>query len=107
MASLRAVGVRWQKGRSVSWSLFPLLSSDLSVIKAFQVYLIFPCVPFPLVCFKVFDVDHDGVLSREEVRDMIGALLEVWQDNRTDPLPVRAAPRKPNNSQNASSVFTR
>ncbi|XP_062341331.1 ubiquitin carboxyl-terminal hydrolase 32-like isoform X2 [Osmerus eperlanus] len=38
-------------------------------------------------CFKVFDVDHDGVLSREEVCDMIGALLEVWRDNRTDPLP--------------------
>uniref|UniRef100_A0A8C7JGE0 ubiquitinyl hydrolase 1 n=1 Tax=Oncorhynchus kisutch TaxID=8019 RepID=A0A8C7JGE0_ONCKI len=39
------------------------------------------------VCFKVFDVDHDGLLSREEITEMVGALLEVWKDNRTDPLP--------------------
>ncbi|XP_041750795.2 ubiquitin carboxyl-terminal hydrolase 32-like isoform X1 [Coregonus clupeaformis] len=38
-------------------------------------------------CFKVFDVDHDGLLSREEITEMVGALLEVWKDNRTDPLP--------------------
>ncbi|XP_066507438.1 ubiquitin carboxyl-terminal hydrolase 32-like isoform X2 [Hoplias malabaricus] len=35
-------------------------------------------------CFKVFDVDRDGVLSREELHEMVGALLEVWRDNRTD-----------------------
>ncbi|KAM9539555.1 ubiquitin carboxyl-terminal hydrolase 32-like isoform 1-T1 [Salvelinus alpinus] len=38
-------------------------------------------------CFKVFDVDHDGLLSREEITEMFGALLEVWKDNRTDLLP--------------------
>lgn len=40
------------------------------------------------VCFKVFDVDHDGVLSRDELHEMVVALLEVWKDNRTDTLPV-------------------
>ncbi|XP_072557158.1 ubiquitin carboxyl-terminal hydrolase 32 isoform X1 [Paramormyrops kingsleyae] len=38
-------------------------------------------------CFKVFDVDRDGVLCRSEIQDMVVALLEVWKDNRTDPLP--------------------
>ncbi|XP_041949811.1 ubiquitin carboxyl-terminal hydrolase 32-like isoform X1 [Alosa sapidissima] len=38
-------------------------------------------------CFKVFDVDRDGVLSREEIREMVAALLEVWKDNRTDSIP--------------------
>ncbi|XP_062407910.1 ubiquitin carboxyl-terminal hydrolase 32 isoform X2 [Sardina pilchardus] len=38
-------------------------------------------------CFKVFDVDRDGVLSRQEVHEMVVALLEVWKDNRTDTLP--------------------
>lgn len=41
-----------------------------------------------LVCFKVFDVDRDGVLSRVELKDMVVALLEVWKDNRTDEIPV-------------------
>ncbi|CAM5164706.1 unnamed protein product [Eretmochelys imbricata] len=35
-------------------------------------------------CFKVFDVDRDGVLSRTELKEMVVALLEVWKDNRTD-----------------------
>ncbi|OBS67318.1 hypothetical protein A6R68_04147 [Neotoma lepida] len=39
------------------------------------------------VCFKVFDVDRDGVLSRVELKDMVVALLEVWKDNRTDDIP--------------------
>ncbi|XP_030648580.1 ubiquitin carboxyl-terminal hydrolase 32 [Chanos chanos] len=38
-------------------------------------------------CFKVFDVDRDGVLSRKEIHEMVGALLEVWKDNRTDAVP--------------------
>ncbi|KAJ7995851.1 hypothetical protein DPEC_G00231010 [Dallia pectoralis] len=38
-------------------------------------------------CFKVFDVDHDGFLSREEMTEMVAALLEVWSDNNTDTLP--------------------
>ncbi|KAJ8280946.1 hypothetical protein GJAV_G00061360 [Gymnothorax javanicus] len=38
-------------------------------------------------CFKVFDVDRDGVLSRAELQDMVVALLEVWKDNRTDSIP--------------------
>ena len=46
---------------------------------------------FRLVCFKVFDVDRDGVLSRAELRNMVGALLEVWKDNRTDDIPVNSA----------------
>ena len=40
------------------------------------------------VCFKVFDVDRDGVLSRDELHEMVVALLEVWKDNRTDTLTV-------------------
>lgn len=43
---------------------------------------------FCSVCFKVFDVDRDGVLSRDEMHKMVVALLEVWKDNRTDTLPV-------------------
>nr|XP_057935849.1 ubiquitin carboxyl-terminal hydrolase 32 isoform X2 [Doryrhamphus excisus] len=38
-------------------------------------------------CFKVFDLDRDGVLSRDELHEMVLALLEVWKDNRTDALP--------------------
>ncbi|XP_051254025.1 ubiquitin carboxyl-terminal hydrolase 32 isoform X1 [Dicentrarchus labrax] len=38
-------------------------------------------------CFKVFDVDRDGILSRDELHEMVVALLEVWKDNRTDTLP--------------------
>ncbi|KAM9469598.1 ubiquitin carboxyl-terminal hydrolase 32 isoform 1-T1 [Clarias gariepinus] len=38
-------------------------------------------------CFKVFDVDRDGVLSRIEMHKMVVALQEVWKDNRTDSLP--------------------
>lgn len=45
-----------------------------------------------LVCFKVFDVDRDGVLSRDELHEMVVALLEVWKDNRTDTLPVSLEP---------------
>uniref|UniRef100_A0A671RSN6 Ubiquitin carboxyl-terminal hydrolase 32 n=2 Tax=Sinocyclocheilus anshuiensis TaxID=1608454 RepID=A0A671RSN6_9TELE len=37
-------------------------------------------------CFKVFDVDRDGVLSRDEIHEMVVALLEVWKDNRIDTL---------------------
>uniref|UniRef100_A0A6Q2YGT8 ubiquitinyl hydrolase 1 n=1 Tax=Esox lucius TaxID=8010 RepID=A0A6Q2YGT8_ESOLU len=40
------------------------------------------------VCFKVFDLDRDGVLSRDEIHAMVVALLEVWKDNRTDSLPL-------------------
>ncbi|XP_022537013.2 ubiquitin carboxyl-terminal hydrolase 32 [Astyanax mexicanus] len=38
-------------------------------------------------CFKVFDVDRDGVLCQEEIQEMVSALLEVWRDNRTDSIP--------------------
>ncbi|TSS11538.1 Ubiquitin carboxyl-terminal hydrolase 32 [Bagarius yarrelli] len=38
-------------------------------------------------CFKVFDVDRDGVLCQEEIHEMVVALLEVWKDNRTDSIP--------------------
>uniref|UniRef100_A0A8C2U2B9 ubiquitinyl hydrolase 1 n=1 Tax=Coturnix japonica TaxID=93934 RepID=A0A8C2U2B9_COTJA len=40
------------------------------------------------VCFKVFDIDRDGVLSRTELTEMVVALLEVWKDNRTDKIPL-------------------
>uniref|UniRef100_A0A8C6L527 ubiquitinyl hydrolase 1 n=1 Tax=Nothobranchius furzeri TaxID=105023 RepID=A0A8C6L527_NOTFU len=40
------------------------------------------------VCFKVFDVDRDGALSRDELHEMVVALLEVWKDNRTDTIPL-------------------
>uniref|UniRef100_A0A8C9EQ42 ubiquitinyl hydrolase 1 n=1 Tax=Pavo cristatus TaxID=9049 RepID=A0A8C9EQ42_PAVCR len=40
------------------------------------------------VCFKVFDIDRDGVLSRTELKEMVVALLEVWKDNRTDRIPL-------------------
>uniref|UniRef100_A0A8C7G4F2 Ubiquitin carboxyl-terminal hydrolase 32 n=1 Tax=Oncorhynchus kisutch TaxID=8019 RepID=A0A8C7G4F2_ONCKI len=42
-------------------------------------------------CFKVFDVDRDGVLSRDEIHEMVVALLEVWKDNRTHTLPNATA----------------
>uniref|UniRef100_A0A4W3JWA4 Ubiquitin carboxyl-terminal hydrolase 32 n=1 Tax=Callorhinchus milii TaxID=7868 RepID=A0A4W3JWA4_CALMI len=38
-------------------------------------------------CFKVFDTDRDGALSRTELEEMVVALLEVWKDNRTDKIP--------------------
>ncbi|XP_061639048.1 ubiquitin carboxyl-terminal hydrolase 32 isoform X3 [Phyllopteryx taeniolatus] len=38
-------------------------------------------------CFKVFDVDRDGVLSHDELSDMVLVLLEVWKDNRIDMVP--------------------
>ncbi|XP_069471171.1 ubiquitin carboxyl-terminal hydrolase 32 isoform X2 [Ambystoma mexicanum] len=38
-------------------------------------------------CFKVFDVDRDGILSRTELEEMVIALLEVWKDNRIDAIP--------------------
>uniref|UniRef100_H3BBL5 Ubiquitin carboxyl-terminal hydrolase 32 n=1 Tax=Latimeria chalumnae TaxID=7897 RepID=H3BBL5_LATCH len=38
-------------------------------------------------CFKVFDIDRDGVLSCTELEKMVEALLEVWKDNRTDTIP--------------------
>lgn len=47
-----------------------------------------PTFCFGSVCFKVFDVDRDGVLCREEIHEMVVALLEVWRDNRTDSIPV-------------------
>uniref|UniRef100_A0A8C0FSP8 ubiquitinyl hydrolase 1 n=1 Tax=Bubo bubo TaxID=30461 RepID=A0A8C0FSP8_BUBBB len=40
------------------------------------------------VCFKVFDIDRDGVLSRTELKEMVVALLEVWKDNRTDKISL-------------------
>lgn len=40
----------------------------------------------------MFDVDRDGVLSRDELHEMVVALLEVWKDNRTDTLPVSLEP---------------
>lgn len=43
-------------------------------------------------CFKVFDVDRDGLLSRDELHEMVVALLEVWKDNRTDTLPELQSP---------------
>ncbi|XP_043910495.1 ubiquitin carboxyl-terminal hydrolase 32 isoform X2 [Protopterus annectens] len=38
-------------------------------------------------CFKVFDIDRDGILCHAELEDMVIALLEVWKDNRTDVIP--------------------
>lgn len=51
-------------------------------------FFITKSTPFCPVCFKVFDVDRDGVLSRDEMHKMVVALLEVWKDNRTDTLQV-------------------
>lgn len=61
----------------------PSCSSVLQVV-----LMTFFLLWFSSVCFKVFDVDHDGVLSRDELHEMVVALLEVWKDNRTDILPV-------------------
>ena len=33
------------------------------------------------VCFKVFDMDHDGRLSQEELERMLEAMLLVRQEN--------------------------
>lgn len=53
-----------------------------------SIFVFHHCVLSLLVCFKVFDVDRDGILSRDELHEMVVALLEVWKDNRTDTLPV-------------------
>uniref|UniRef100_A0A131YED8 Ubiquitin carboxyl-terminal hydrolase 32 n=1 Tax=Rhipicephalus appendiculatus TaxID=34631 RepID=A0A131YED8_RHIAP len=37
-------------------------------------------------CFKVFDQDMDGMLSREEVANMLNLLLVLHQEERTDEL---------------------
>lgn len=59
-------------------------------------------------------MDHDGVLSRDELHEMVVALLEVWKDNRTDTLPV-SLHRRPGHLhqvmlstiQSAMPLFTR
>lgn len=33
------------------------------------------------VCFKVFDVDSDGVLNVDEIKDMIHILISVSKEN--------------------------
>jgi hypothetical protein len=35
------------------------------------------------VCFKVFDIDRDGVLSEEELQHMVDVLLFVCHENKT------------------------
>lgn len=35
-----------------------------------------------LVCFKIFDQDGDGILSEEEVKSMVKALLSVMKDDK-------------------------
>ncbi|XP_077995197.1 ubiquitin carboxyl-terminal hydrolase 32-like isoform X2 [Glandiceps talaboti] len=34
-------------------------------------------------CFKIFDKDHDGFLSRKELEDMVSVLLEVRRENQS------------------------
>lgn len=35
------------------------------------------------VCFKVFDIDRDGVLSEEELQHMVDVLLFVCHENKS------------------------
>lgn len=35
-----------------------------------------------VVCFKIFDQDGDGILSEEEVKSMVKALLSVMKDDK-------------------------
>ena len=37
----------------------------------------------PPVCFKVFDIDRDGVLSEEELQHMVDVLLFVCHENKS------------------------
>jgi len=52
-------------------------------------YGIYVCVPQSVwccvVCFKVFDCDHDSVLSVSELRHMLSAMLKVHQLNQSPP----------------------
>ena len=41
------------------------------------------------VCFKIFDSDHDGLLSRDELEAMIAAMMVVRKENRTQQQLVR------------------
>jgi hypothetical protein len=38
---------------------------------------------FSPVCFKVFDIDRDGVLSEEELQHMVDVLLFVCHENKS------------------------
>ena len=44
---------------------------------------------FSTVCFKIFDSDHDGLLSESELRCMIEAMIIVRQENCTVDEKVR------------------
>lgn len=36
---------------------------------------------FPLVCFRVFDADGDGFLSRSEIEIMCRGLIDIRKEN--------------------------
>lgn len=36
---------------------------------------------FSLVCFKVFDNDQDGYLSKDEISKMVDVMLFICEDN--------------------------
>lgn len=89
--SQRVAGALWLRGKSVS-VLLEIIGSRRFINKInrhlSQGVLTFDLFLSVAVCFKVFDIDRDGVLSRDEIHEMVVALLEVWKDNRTDTLPV-------------------
>ena len=41
------------------------------------------CVVCVSVCFKVFDTDRDGRLSRTELTNMVEAMLAIRKENKT------------------------
>ncbi|XP_006811225.1 ubiquitin carboxyl-terminal hydrolase 32-like [Saccoglossus kowalevskii] len=41
-----------------------------------------PVVERQKFCFKIFDKDHDGLLSRKELEDMVAVLVQVRSENR-------------------------
>lgn len=43
-------------------------------------FLLFVCVQI-LVCFKVFDNDQDGYLSKDEISKMVEVMLFICEDN--------------------------
>nr|XP_037289084.1 ubiquitin carboxyl-terminal hydrolase 32-like isoform X3 [Rhipicephalus microplus] len=56
-------------------------------------------------CFKVFDQDMDGMLSREEVANMLNLLLVLHQEERTELFHLQMTPAKTHVEPMIEEVF--
>lgn len=59
--------------------MYYVLSTILFYSEKKKVIFFFICFA---VCFKIFDQDGDGILSEEEVKSMVKALLSVMKDDK-------------------------